>query len=245
MGTSADLVNAIKAHLKSTGLTYADLAERIDMAESSVKRMFAKGDMTLARIDEILRALKLDFADLARDIVDAQPLLSELTLEQERAVCADPLLLLIAICVMSHWTLEQMTERYQVSAAQCIARLVQLDKLGIIELKPLNRYRLKIAKTFRWHPHGPVMQYFRDRVINDYFAGGFAQPGEALLLVHGKISKALAGSFVERLQRVGQDFSQQHLADQKLAEKDLEGYTLIMAMRSWEFKEFAKMRRGR
>ena len=44
-------------------------------------------------------------------------------------------------------------------------------------------------------------------------------------------------------QRVAQDFSQQHQADQKLADKDREGYTLLLAMRSWEFEAFAKLRR--
>ena len=37
-----------------------------------------------------------------------------------------------------------------------------------------------------------------------------------LMLVHGQIGKSLAATFAERLQRVGQDFAQQHLADQKL-----------------------------
>ena len=36
------------------------------MAESSVKRVFAKGDMPLSRIDEVLRVLRMDFAELAR-----------------------------------------------------------------------------------------------------------------------------------------------------------------------------------
>ena len=45
------------------------------------------------------------------------------------------------------------------------------------------------------------------------------------------------------MQRVAQDFAQQHQADQKLAAKDREGYTLLLAMRSWEFEAFTKLRR--
>jgi hypothetical protein len=55
---------------------------------------------------------------------------------------------------------------------------------------------------------------------------------------------ALAPSFLERMQKVAQDFAQQHQADQKLPEKDREGYTLLLAMRSWEFEAFAAMRRS-
>ena len=102
---------------------------------------------------------------------------------------------------------------------------------------------LKLAKAFRWRPHGPVMGYFRDNAVLDYFSGGFDQPGEGLLLVHGSISRSLATSFLERMQRVAQDFAQQHLADQRLPDKDREGYTLLLGMRSWEFAAFAAMRR--
>ena len=243
MSTTADLVAALKKELKTAQMTYADLAQQLGMAESSVKRMLAKGDMPLSRIDAICRALALDFADLARHVADNQPLLRELTPEQERAVVADKKLLLMAICVLSQWTLEQVTTTYRLTEAEGIQYLAQLDRIGIIELRPANRYRLKLAKTFRWRPHGAVMNYFREHALLDYFAGGFDGPGEGVLLVHGAISRSLAPAFMERMQRVAHDFAQQHLADQKLPESEREGYTLLLALRSWEFEAFAGMRR--
>ena len=243
MSTTADLVLALKAELRAAQMTYADLAKSMGMAESSVKRMLAKGDMPLSRIDRICRALKLDFAELARHVADSQQLLAQLTQQQERAVVADKRLLLVAICALSQWTMEQITETYRLTDAEAIQCLAQLDRIGIIELKPLNRYRLKLAKTFRWRPHGPVMEYFREHAMTDYFSGGFAGDGECLLLVHGSISKGQASSFRDRMQRVAQDFSQQHLADQKLPRKELQGYTLVLAMRNWEFEALAAYRR--
>jgi DNA-binding Xre family transcriptional regulator len=243
MSTTADLVIALKKELKQAQMTYADLARALGMAESSVKRMLAKGDMPLSRVDAICRALKLDFADLARKVADNQPLLAELTQAQERAVVANKKLLLVAICVLSQWTLEQITTAYRLTQAEAIGCLAQLDRIGIIELRPLNRYRLKLAKTFRWRPHGAVMEFFRDEVVLDYYAGGFDGPGEGLLLVHGEVSRGLAPAFMERLQRVAQDFAQQHLADQKLPATEREGYTLLLGMRRWEFAAFAALRR--
>ena len=243
MTTTATLIAALKQELKAVGITYADLAQRLGMAESSVKRMLAKGEMPLSRLDAICAAMKIDFADLARTVADARPLLVEMTLEQEKAVVADNKLLLTAICVLSQWTLEQIVRYYRMTEAETIARLVKLDHLGIIELRPLNRYRLKLAKTFRWRPHGPVMRFFREHALLDYFSGGFDHDDESLLMVHGSISKSLAPSFVERLQRVAQDFAQAHHADQKLAPQHREGYTLLLAMRSWDFEGFEALRR--
>lgn len=244
MSTTQDLVTALKAELRSAGLTYAELATALGMSESSVKRVFAKADMPLSRIDDMLRVLKMDFAELARKVADAQPLRRQLTVQQEAAVVVDRKLLLLAICCLSQWSFEAMTREYAFSDAECIQYLARLDRIGIIELKPLNRYRLNVAKGFRWLPHGPVMTYFREHVAADYLSGGFDGDGELLMLVHGGISASLARSLVERLQRVGHDFAQAHLADQHLPDEQRSSYTLLVGMRTWLFAAFKDLRRA-
>jgi hypothetical protein len=97
MSSTQDLVTALKAELRRAGITYASWPRELGLAESSVKRIFAKGDMPLARIDEVLAVLKMDFADLARQVAMATPPRRELTLEQEARRGADPKLLLDAI----------------------------------------------------------------------------------------------------------------------------------------------------
>ena len=67
--------------------------------------------------------------------------------------------------------------------------------------------------------------------------------GELLMLVHGQVGRSLAATFKERLQRVGQDFAQQHLADQKLAPEQKRPYTLVVGMRSWLFAAFRDLKR--
>jgi AraC-like DNA-binding protein len=243
VSSTRDLIAALKAELKAAGITYADLAPHLGLAESSVKRMFAHADMPLSRIDECLRVLRMDFADLARRVADAQPLRRELTLEQERAVVGDPKLLLMAICCLSQWTVDQIVATYTYSDADAVKYLAQLDRLGVIELRPMNRYRLLLAKTFRWLPHGPVMSYFRQHVVDDYYNCGFDGEGELLMLVHGQIGRSLANAFNERLARVAQDFAQQHLADQKLPADQKRPYTLLIGMRSWLFEAFRELKR--
>lgn len=244
MSTTVDLVTLLKTELKTCGVTYAALAARLGMAESSVKRMFSKsGDMPLSRIDEICRVLNLDFAELARRVADTQPLLTELTLAQEKAVVADRKLLMVAICVVSQLPAEEILATYRFSEAELVKALTQLDRLGIIDLRPGNRYRLKVAKGFRWRPHGPVMEFFRKEVLDDYFAGGFDGESEMLMVVHGEIGRGLANSFRERLTRIGQDFSNQHLADQKLPADQRRPYTIVIGMRSWLMAALAEMQR--
>ena len=149
MSTTADLVALLKTELKTAGITYAQVAQRLGMAESSVKRMFSKsGDMPLSRIDEICRVLNMDFADLARRVADTQPLLLELTLAQEKAVVADRKLLIVAICVTSQLPAEEILATYRLTEARLVKALTQLDRIGIIDLRPGNRYRLQGRQGF-------------------------------------------------------------------------------------------------
>jgi lambda repressor-like predicted transcriptional regulator len=243
MSSTQDLVTTLKAELRRAGITYARLAQELGLAESSIKRIFAKGDMPLSRIDEVLAVLKMDFAELARLVAQATPARQEMTLEQERAVVADPKLLLTAICVLSQWTLDEIVATYAISKPQGVACLLALDKIGFLELRANNRYRLKIDKTFRWRPDGPVMRFFRSHAVADYFSGDFGGPGEMLMLVHGQISPAQAAHFNERLRRLAQDFAQQHLADQKLPQAERTAYTMVIGMRSWLFGAFRQLLR--
>jgi hypothetical protein len=55
---------------------------------------------------------------------------------------------------------------------------LSLDGLGVIELRPHNRYKFRGAKTLRWRPQGPVMTFFRERVMADFFADGLDGEGE-------------------------------------------------------------------
>jgi DNA-binding Xre family transcriptional regulator len=243
MSSTQDLIAAMKSELKKSRITYADLARSLGMAESSVKRMFAKGDMPLKRIDEICSAMRLDFAELARQVADQDLPAQQLTEAQELAVISDRKLLLVTTCVLSEWPFDQIVETYQITEAEAVGCMVQLDRLGILELRPLNRYRLKVAKTFRWRTHGPVMRFFREQGIDDFFSGGFDGEAELLSLVHGRMNPSAAALLRDRLQRVAHDFAQQHKADMKLPMERRRAFTLVIGMRTWLFRPLREMLR--
>ncbi len=243
MSTSTNLIHALKSELKAAGLTYAGLARQMGMAESSVKRIFASGDMSLSRIDQICRVLRIEFSDLAQRAAAGPPLREHLSLAQERAVVSNPKLMLAAMSCLSQWTFEQVVETYSISEVECIKLFVTLDQLGIIELRPLNRYRVNVAKTFRWLPDGPIIGYFREHVLAEYFGGAFDAPGELLSVVIGSINPATATLLVDRLRRVAEDFAQQHLADQRLPADQRQPFTLVLGMRSWWLTAFQSLKR--
>ena len=66
MPAASRFVEALKKSVRARGLTYAELARRLQLSEASVKRMFSRGTFTLARIEGVLAAVDLDLYDVAR-----------------------------------------------------------------------------------------------------------------------------------------------------------------------------------
>jgi transcriptional regulator with XRE-family HTH domain len=243
MADTRDLISSLRAELKAAGMTYASLASALGTSESTVKRMFSRGDMTLSRVDEILQVLSLDFSDLAKRIAQTEPEMVELSEAQEKAIVADRKLMMIALSCQSEWSFEQMMDFFVFSRAELVGFMTRLDKLGLIELRANNRYTLKLAKGFRWRPHGPVMSYFREKAMVDYFSAGFDDQGEQLVMVHGSIAASAVPAFNDRMRRLATDFSRQHLTDHHLDDEHKRSFTMVLAMRNWLFSEFADLTR--
>jgi DNA-binding Xre family transcriptional regulator len=242
--SSPDLIlDALRARLRAAGITYKILATRIGVSESSVKRMFGQKDMALSRLAEICQASGIALEDVLRGALETQAHPDALSLAQETALLANPHLLLVAICCLGHWNLEQIVETYRLSEAQCIKLLAELDRLGLIELKPLNRYQLRVSNAFRWLPDGPVQRYFREHVVGDYFAGNFDGAGEMLMCLPARLSQADAHALSQRIAALAEELARLHQHSRRLPAEEREGYTLLLGFRSWELAAFTKLRR--
>ncbi|MYM28994.1 helix-turn-helix domain-containing protein [Duganella sp. CY15W] len=237
------LLQVLRTQMRAAGVTYKMLAERISMSESSVKRMFGQQDMSLSRLAQICKAAGVPMEDVLRGAADATPQADRLTLPQEKSLLANPNLLLMAICCLGHWTLEQVLETYTLTEPECIVLLAELDRLGVIELKPMNRYRLRVSNAFRWLPDGPVQQFFREHAVDDYFSGSFDGAGETLMCLPARLSLPSALELVGRIQQLAGELSRLHQSDRRLAPQERDGFTLLVGFRSWEFTAFTALRR--
>ncbi|MDB5907821.1 MAG: transcriptional regulator, family [Massilia sp.] len=237
------ILQVLRAELRAAAITYKALADRIGMSESSVKRMFGQKDMSLSRLAQICSASGIALEDVLRRAADVQPHADTLNAVQEKALIAKPRLLLVAICCLGHWTLEQIVETYEISEPECIGFLAELDRLGVIELKPLNRYSLRVSNAFHWLADGPVQQYVREHVVADYFSGHFDGPGETLMCLPARLSLPSARELLQRIQQLAAELARLHQSDRRLPAAERDGFTLLLGFRSWEFAAFTEMRR--
>ena len=170
MSLRLDLVGALKARLRAAGITYADLAGRLRLSEAAVKRMFSKGAMTLARVEQVCEVLGADLGDLSQDLRAQREPLGELDLRQEEELVRDPKLMLALYLVLNRWRDEDVLSQYKIERVQWDACLIRLARMGLIDLGPNNRVRLRTTRNFRWRPDGPIQRYFEQRLLPQYFA---------------------------------------------------------------------------
>ena len=236
------LVDTLKRLLKARGITYGELAARIDMSEASVKRMFSQKNFTLQRLDEILSASGIEFEELSA--AQAAPsLISQLTMAQEKEIIGDPRLLVVAVSAMNHICFDDIVKFYDMSEVEVTKYLLRLDKIGFLELMPNNRVKLLIARTFGWIANGPIQTYFRHEAAADYLDSRFDGPDEVLRLVNVMLSKQSAAALLERLKQVAAEFAQQHQHETRLPLEQRHAISFMVAARPWVPRAFKAMLR--
>jgi transcriptional regulator with XRE-family HTH domain len=243
MAHSGALVEVLKRELRSRGVTYAQVARKLNLSEASVKRMFSRRDFTLKRLDQVCQLTQADFTDLARTLSREETLISQLTPEQEKEIASSIKLFLVAVCVLNHVAPESIVEIYDLSQAECIQLLAKLDRIGFIRLHPGNRIKLLVSRDFAWLPDGPIQRFFKQHAHGDYVRSRFDRPDEFFIAVNGMLSAGSRSAIVARLKRVAREFSDLHNDDVRLPPSQRLNMTMLVAIRHWELQAFTELRR--
>lgn len=240
--TSA-LVDTLKQQLKASGKTYADIATDLDLSEASVKRLFSERNFTLQRLEIICDAIGISFFQLVEKMSHQQQRLTQLTLDQEREVANDVVLLLIAVSVINGFSFEDLVSQYKITETECIQRLAQLDRLKLIELLPGNRIRLLVSPNFNWLPNGPIQKFFQDKVEQDFFSSRFDKQNEKLLVLNAVLSPAANAELQRKMQTLAHDFNSIMKRDAQLPLHERKGTTMVLALRQWQYSLFKNLRK--
>jgi transcriptional regulator with XRE-family HTH domain len=237
------LVATLKRRFKGAALTYQDVAHALGLSEPSVKRLLGNGRISVERLSQICDLLGLSMAELMHEAEMSAPGVQTLTPDQEARLVSDEKFLLIAVCALNHWSIDDIVTVYRVSQAECIKYLLALDKMRVIDLKPGNRIRPLVARDFDWLPDGPIRQYFLQRGLPDFMNSAFNAADSSMSFVHGMLTNDALAQLNDELSRLRAKFASLHdlSSAAPLAEKS--GAGLVLALRMWEPAAFAKLRR--
>jgi transcriptional regulator with XRE-family HTH domain len=244
MSQTQALVTTLKRELRAHGITYAQVARHLGLSENSIKRLFAEQQFSLHRLEQVCQLLQLELSDLVQKMTEDSQRIEVLSEQQEKEIANDIKLLLVATCLLNRWKFAEILQAYTLSETEGIQLLAKLDRLKIIELLPLNRVKLIVAKNFRWRPNGPIQQYFQKTIQPDFFRTPFTAAGEKLVFSSGMLSRGSNASMMKKLERLVAEFNELHNEDVGLPLEQRFGTSMVVALRAWEFGLFRKLRRN-
>ncbi len=238
-----DIVAALKVALKQQNLTYADISLQLGLSESSIKRCFAGGDFSLKRLQQICDLIGMDLSELIHQAEERQHNIDQLTEQQEKQLVADTKLLLVAFLLLNHFSYQQIIADYTIEAHEGIQLLTKLDHLGLIELLPNNKIRMRLSRNFNWRKNGPIQQFFEEKVQSEFFKSRFDQDGEMRIVLNGMLSVHSLKVINQRFQRLALEFENLVKDDRKLEFKERSNTTAVIAVRPWHLDLFERFRR--
>lgn len=243
MAQVAALVEALKSALKSSRMTYANVAAGLGLSESSVKRKFSRHEFSLSEIDRICTLCSMDISDLVKLMEQQHGRLHALTVDQEREIAADIGLLVVTVCALNRWSFDNIIEFYVFEELELVQMLARLDRLRLIELQPNNRIKLLVAPNFGWLPNGPIEQVFLKVIQQDFFAARFGQEDHELIVLNGMLAPASNAEFRKKMERLAREFELLNLEDTGETFETRRGYTVVLALRDWRYQGFADLLR--
>jgi DNA-binding Xre family transcriptional regulator len=243
-GEAARIVLALKRLMKSRAKTYKQLARQIDLSEVSVKRIFSRCSLSLARLEQICRALDVSIQEVA-GISKEQPTdTSELlTIEQEGELAADPNLLACYYLVANGRAGPEIALELGADERQVRRWLVKLHSLKLVELRSKFMARARTTSSISWLRDGPVRRLYESQVRQEFLQSTFAAPNEALHFRSAELSEESCRVLLRKLERLAAEFRDLAELDRTLPARDKRSIGFLLAGRPWVFSMFESLRR--
>jgi transcriptional regulator with XRE-family HTH domain len=240
--TTDQLLDTLKRVLKSRRITYAGLAGRIGLSEASVKRLFSQQTFTLARLQQVLAALEMDFFELARLARGAGDAPQEMTESQEQALASEPHLMGVFYLLFNDWQPPQILARYELADAELTRLLAKLDRLQLIDLLPNNRVKLRVSRHLRLKPSGAIRARHGQRTMAEFLAVEFDRHGGHFLFEFRDISPASFAVMQRKVDRLAAEFNELAELDSTLPPEQRQSIGLAMGMRPWRIGQVTGLR---
>jgi hypothetical protein len=112
-----------------------------------------------------------------------------------------------------------------------------------VKFRPPRGVQLLTARNFAWRNDGPMHEFFRQRLVPDYFRAPFDGAGDEFYFVAGSLSAASQVRFKSALNRITAEFEELARQDARLPVSERHGCAAILALRDWRFSQFAPYRR--
>jgi len=242
MSDRETLLRALKQVLKQRGMRYADLAAGLGVSEPTVKRMLSTGHIDLARLERVCGLLEIDLFELVRIARGARDRRGQLATAQERALAAEPRLLLVFHLLCNDWTVPAIRREFGLDGPEATLLLARLDRLGLVELLPRDRVRLRVARDFEWREDGPVRRRYAQVATGEFLRDAFAGRDALLVMEVRELGDSSVAVLRRKLEQLAAEYREMAALDATLPPARRRSVGMLLGLRPWVFSLLDSLR---
>ncbi len=161
------ILNMLKRLLKAKGILYSDVARRLNLSETTVKRYLTGHGLTVEILENLCRIVDMRLSDafaIAEEDIGA----ASISLENERELAKEPFLAALFYLLVHGLTPEILQRDFDIGDAELNRYLTTLDRLGLIKLFPHNRVRVSVSRNFSVHRGGPLVRLAHQTLLKGF-----------------------------------------------------------------------------
>ncbi len=206
MDRHEQLLVTLKRALATAQLNYRQLAERIGMSESGVKKLLTGDDISLSRLQQICDAIGVSLVDVIEASRHEAIRDVELSHDQQCYFLDHPATFAFFWRLfVERRSVAEIKRRDGLSNAQARRHLSALSRLGLLELGAGDRIRLRDDDLVRWSDRGPLMDHLNQRwsveLVEECLARLRGDP-EGVERGGGSVSRAASAQHLFRLHQL-------------------------------------------
>lgn len=217
-------VQSLKAVLKAQRITYRELAKRVGLSESGLKKILGGRDGSFQRLASLCKEVGVSISELLE--AQREKLLPiTFTEEQQSFFLSQPLAFeLFWKIVYERMPPEKAQLSMHLESQDALRIYRQLDKLNLLPLLPGDRVRVPALKQIKWSGDGPLIRkLYREwslRLVESLARPDL--PADKLFIIrYFKMKPKTYQDFLYALRELEEEFLRRTIQDMKSEASDL------------------------
>lgn len=218
-------IKTLKRILRSKKISYRDLAQRLGLTESGIKKIFTAKDCSFSRLNEICQIAGIKLADLLKE-QDGNDLEDVSYTEEQQQY-----FLKHRDCLHFFWKLaferlsvEEIQSQEKLSTSQTFLYLKKLDDLKLIHLDVGGKVRVPRVKRIRSFGKGPLIEKLYLEWSQQFMkeaASPNIQEGNLFILRYLRMKKETYAEFLSAIKELEKEFLKRAVREMTLYDSKL------------------------
>lgn len=169
----------LREMLKQKKMNYGTLAQKMNVAEITVKRFFTSSDISFRKLQQVCEAIGISALELASVVNKGNEQSFQLTEKQEAYLCKNERLYDFFVLLLKTRSIQQSLRKGRFEGVNTSKFLRELKSLDLIELPTGDNVSVKKRGALTWRKDGPLQKKFmrqRHEKYLDLFENTFNEP---------------------------------------------------------------------